>query len=417
MKTPRFAFFAAVLLAAPLVLLSPLAASAQGYDVTPVLVTGNLDSSSIGLAASGDGSGRLFVVAQNGLIQIWDGAQVLVQPFLDVSLLVSDGGEQGLLGLAFHPDYATNGFFYVNYTDTSGDTVVARYSVSADPDLADSASAVEILTFTQPAPNHNAGDMHFGDDGYLYISTGDGGGDWCNSQDDSILLGKILRIDVDADDFPGDPDRNYAIPPDNPLVGVSGAAEEIWVMGLRNPWRFSFDRQNGDLFIGDVGEGTWEEFSRLPAGGQAGSNMGWPWFEGVADFTTCTDPPGSPFADCDDGPFTCPILDLHRDDGACSGIGGYRYRGTQYPSLVGTYFYADWCQGRLWAGQEVDRGWTSHDLGDIGTFGPTGFGEGDDGELYFVNNFELRQITGSGPAIFVDGFESGDTSAWSATVN
>lgn len=416
MKRQVFAFFVVMPLAGWLALSLPAASDGQAYDVTPVVVTNQLDGSSIGVTNAGDGSGRLFVVAQGGEIQIWDGAQVLAAPFLDISALASDGGEQGLLGLAFHPEYETNGFFFVNYTDNSGDTVVARYSVSGDPDIADSGSALQILTFTQPAPNHNAGDMHFGDDGYLYISSGDGGGDWCNSQDDSNLLGKILRIDIDGDDFPGDADRNYAIPPDNPLVGTPGAAAEIWIMGLRNPWRFSFDRANGDLFIGDVGEGTWEEFSYVPAGSQSGANMGWPWFEGVADFTTCTDPPGSPFADCDDGPFTCPILDLHRDDGACSGIGGFRYRGSQFPSLVGTYFFADWCQGRLHAGLEDDGTWMQFDLGFVGGFGPTGFGEDEDGELYYVNNFELLQITGTGPAIFTDGFESGDTSSWSSTV-
>ena len=417
MKQHALGFLVALPLVGLVAVFSPTQSAGQTYDVTPVVVTSSLDGSSIGLAHAGDGSGRIFVVAQNGLVQIWDGVEVLAQPFLDVSLLASDGGEQGLLGLAFHPEYSTNGFFFVNYTDNSGDTVVARYSVSANPNVADAGSALQILSFSQPAPNHNAGDMHFGDDGYLYISSGDGGGDWCNSQDDSNLLGKILRIDVDADDFPGDPDRNYAIPPDNPLVGVAGAAEEIWVMGLRNPWRFSFDRATGDLFIGDVGEGAWEEFSYLPVGSQAGSNLGWPWFEGVAAFSTCADPPGAPFTDCGDGPFTCPILDLHRDDGACSGIGGYRYRGTQFPSLVGTYFFADWCQGRLHAGSEVDGTWTQYDLGFVGGFGPTGFGEDEDGELYYVNNFELLQITGTGPGLFGDGFESGDTSSWSVTVD
>ncbi|MDA8020153.1 MAG: PQQ-dependent sugar dehydrogenase [Thermoanaerobaculia bacterium] len=397
--------------------LTPMQSSAQDYDVTPMVVTDDLNSSSIGVTHAGDGSGRLFVVDQDGLIQIWDGAQVLAQPFLNISSLTSDGGEQGLLGLAFHPQYETNGFFYVNYTDNSGDTVVARYSVSGNPDIADGGSALQILTFTQPATNHNAGDMHFGPDGYLYISSGDGGANWCNSQDDGNLLGKILRIDVDNDDFPGDAGRNYAIPAGNPFIGVSGAAEEIWVMGLRNPWRFSFDRATGDMFIGDVGEGDWEEFDYLPAGGQAGTNMGWPWFEGVDSLNSCSDPPGSPFADCDDGPFTCPVLDLHRDDGACSAIGGFRYRGSEYPSLRGTYFFADWCQGNLHAGVEDDGSWTSIDLGDIGAFGPTGFGEDESGELYYVNNFRLLQITGTGPALFTDGFESGNTASWSATVD
>lgn len=387
---------------------------AQMPDFTVLEITDTLDKGTIGLANAGDGSGRLFVVVQTGEIQIWNGTQVLATPFLDIDALTNGGGEQGLLGLAFHPNYTSNGFFYVYYTDLAGDTVVARYSVSADPNVADGGSALRILGFNQTAGNHNGGDMHFGPDGYLYIASGDGGGNWCDSQDDGNLRGKMLRIDVDGDDFPGDPDANYAIPPDNPLVGVSGASEEIWAMGLRNPWRFSIDRANGDVLIGDVGEGAWEEFSRLPAG-VGGLNLGWPWFEGEATFTNCAEPSGGPFAACDDAPFSCPFALLGRvADGACSAIGGYRYRGVDYPGLTGLYFYTDWCGGIVKAAREEGATWNSYDVSDQG-FGVTGFGEDDNGEVYFVNGPTLYQITGEGFGLFTDGFESGDVSMWSST--
>ena len=406
-------------LAVTLVVSVALPVHSQVFDVVPVLVTDQLDSSSIGVTNAGDGSGRLFVTDREGHVQIWTGSVVLATPFLDISSLVSNGGEQGLLGLAFHPDYETNGFFFVYYTDLAGDTAIARYTVSAgDPNVANAASALPILSFSQPFSNHNAGDLHFGPDGYLYISSGDGGGDGCVSQDTTNLLGKILRIDVDGDDFPGDPDRNYAIPPDNPFVATRGIdAAEIWILGLRNPWRFSFDRETGDLWIGDVGEGDWEEFDLLPAGEQAGANLGWPWFEGPDPFTWC-EGKSNPFTSCDENGFICPVLQLNRTEGALSAIGGFRYRGSAHPSLVGTYFYTDWGQGRLHAGTEGAGGaWASADLGFIGGFGPTGFGEDEDGEVYYVNSSELRRITGTGPgSIFTDGFESGDVTGWSSSV-
>ncbi len=386
---------------------------AQGPNITVVERTTSLRGDTVGLARPGDGTGRIFTIAQGGYVEIWTGSALLGSPFLDINTLVSTGGERGLLGLAFHPDYASNRYFFVYYTDLSGDSVIARYQVSVgDANDADEGTATPVLSFSQPAPNHNGGDLHFGDDGYLYISSGDGGGDWCGSQDNASLLGKILRIDVDTDDFPMDSDRNYGIPPTNPNAGTAGAAPEIWVMGLRNPWRFSFDRANGDLFIGDVGEGTWEEFDHLPVGSQSNANLGWPWFEGDSTFTTCSEPMG-PFTSCDDSPFTCPVLELNQSVGACSAIGGYRYRGSGYPSLQGIYFFTDWCEGELHAGIESAGGWSSFDVGFIGGFGPTGFGEDDDGELYFVNGSGLYQVTGSYSGLFSDGFESGDTSAWS----
>lgn len=388
---------------------------AQVSAETTVVVEGGFDGA-IGVTNAGDGSGRLFLVQLNGVIRIWDGATLLPTPFLDIQTIVQSGGEQGLLGLAFHPDYETNGFFYVNYTDLVGDTRIKRYSVSAgDPNVADPSSADAVLLFDQPATNHNGGDMHFGPDGFLMISSGDGGFDWANGQDDSTLLGKLLRIDVDGDDFPSDTGRNYAIPADNPFVGVAGAAEEIWTMGLRNPWRFSFDRLTGDLFIGDVGEGAVEEVNFAPAA-TAGVNFGWPCFEGDQPFD-----PSAP--GCGGSPvFELPILELaHGDapDNNCSVIGGFRYRGSNFPSLQGVYFYKDWCTGKLWAATESGGTWTPELVETLPGFNFTGFGESDSGELYLAGGSTLLRIVdpAGGPVpFFADGFESGDLSAWSGSV-
>jgi glucose/arabinose dehydrogenase len=211
------------------------------------------------VANAGDGTGRLFIVQQEGQILIFVNGIILPTPFLDISNLVSCCGERGLLGLAFHPDYTANGFFYVDYTDVNGNTVVARYTVSATaPNVADPDSAHTILTQEQPFSNHNGGQLAFGPDGYLYIAFGDGGsgGDpQGNGQNLETWLGKILRVDINGDDFPGDPNRNYAVPPDNPFVNTAGL-DEIWAYGLRNPWRCTFDRVTGDFFIADVGLGA-----------------------------------------------------------------------------------------------------------------------------------------------------------------
>jgi glucose/arabinose dehydrogenase len=230
--------------------------------------------------------------------------------------------------VAFHPNYVGNGFFYVSYTDAAGDSVIARYSVSADPNRADLASGVILLTITQPFSNHNGGQLQFGPDGYLYISIGDGGsgGDpQNNGQNLGNLLGKILRIDV-ASGFP------FAVPADNPFVGVGGAREEIWSYGLRNPWRFSFDRLTGDLFIGDVGQSSWEEVDFQPAGSAGGENYGWRLMEGSSCF--------NPSTDCNNGTLTLPIREYDHTVG-CSVTGGYRYRGSANFDLEGFYFYGD----------------------------------------------------------------------------
>jgi len=346
----------------------------SGLD-QPVLVT-----------HAGDGSGRLFVVEQGGLIRVVVNHTVLADPFLDLSQLVVSGGEQGLLGLAFHPEYATNGYFYVNYTRAGdGATVVARYSVSAgDPNVADPGSALPILTVAQPAPNHNGGNLAFGpNNGYLYIGMGDGGGSGDpdeNAQNINTLLGAMLRLDVDG----GTP---YAIPADNPFAASAGA-DEIWDYGLRNPWRFSFDRANGDLYIGDVGQGAWEEIDYHAAGTPGGVNFGWDCREGAHDFEFTTE--------CAAATLTDPIAEYGRAEGQTV-TGGFVYRGTAYPDLQGRYFFADYAQGKIWSmvktGSSPDT-WSAHELELDTSLRISSFGEDEAGELYVVDlqGGTVRQI-------------------------
>jgi len=362
-------------------------------------------TSPVSVTHAGDGSNRLFVTQQGGQIKVVENGIHLATAFLDISTLITSGGERGLLGLAFHPNFSANGFFYVNYTDLNGDTVVARYTVSpADSNIADTNSAAIVLTFNQPYSAHNGGDLNFSpNDGFLYISSGDGSGDPMASQDPTSLLGKILRIDIDEDDFPSDNNKNYAIPDDNPFVGITGA-DEVWVSGLRNPWRFSFDRLNGDLFIGDVGENTWEEFNYVAANSSGGENFGWPCFEG-AD--------ASGMGACDvNGPNELPIAALQHDQPGtnyCSAVGGYRYRGSDYMGLSGWYLFTDWCDGSYFAAREQGNGWEIHDMGTLlGSFAVTSMGEDEQGEIYAVAWSELYKITGPtemDDVIFTHGFE------------
>jgi len=358
-----------VLLSMVMLLASGTSLAAVNIKAEPV-VTGL--TSPVDITHAGDGSGRLLIVLQTGQIVIYDGAQVLPAPFLDISGLVSSGGERGLLGVAFHPNYASNGFFYVNYTDAAGDTVISRYSVSADANLADPTSAFILLTIPQPFSNHNGGQLQFGPDGYLYIAVGDGGsgGDpQDNAQNLGSFLGKILRIDVDG----GVP---YAIPADNPYAGIAGALEEIWASGLRNPWRFSFDRLTGDLFIGDVGQGSWEEVDFQPAGSAGGENYGWRLMEGNSCF--------NPSTNCNNGTLTLPILVYDHNVG-CSVTGGYRYRGSNNLDLDGFYVYGDYCTGRMWGAKEDGMGgWTNTELIDTNFLIST-FGEDESGEIYVAH--------------------------------
>lgn len=337
-----------------------------------------------------DQSGRLFILSQNGRIFIRSGTTQLPTPFLDISALVTCCGEQGLLGLAFHPSYASNGFLYVYYSETSGNqlfNVVARYSVSAsNPNLADPGSAQIVLRMADPYSNHNGGQLKFGRDGYLYIATGDGGagGDPQNrAQNLNDLLGKILRIDVDST-------SPYAIPPTNPFVGRTGVRGEIWAYGLRNPWRFTFDRLTGDMFIGDVGQGQWEEIDFQPAGSSGGENYGWRVMEGAHCYNATS---------CNQANLTLPILEYDHGLG-CSVTGGYRYRGTVSPRLRGMYLYGDYCSGRIWGARPDANGvWTARLLLDT-TLNIVSFAEDAGGEVYVIQQSgSIHRLVDNGPAL------------------
>ena len=319
------------------------------------------------------GDDRLFVVEQGGTIKIIDGnGIVLSNDFLDISGDVSGGSEQGLLSIAFHPDYANNGKFYVNYTKTNGDTRVSEFTVdSGNPNLADPNSEVTIIEIAQPFSNHNGGCLQFGTDGYLYIATGDGGsgGDPNNlAQNTTNLLGNILRIDVD-NPIPGA--TNYGIPADNPFAGDPSNREEIWAYGLRNPWKFSFDSATNNLWIADVGQGEIEEINRV-GGSEAGLNYGWRCYEGSEPFNTTNCPPA--------GNLTFPVAEYNHPTGF-SITGGYVYNGTLQPSLQGLYFFADFATSLI---GYVD---SNDNLTNLGSFGGgwSSFGVDIDNELFIVN--------------------------------
>jgi glucose/arabinose dehydrogenase len=373
-------------------------------------------SQPLGIVNSGiAGDERLFIVQKSGLIRIVQGnGSVLPTPFLDISNLVSGGSEQGLLGLAFHPEYGENGYFFVNYTDTGGNTQIVRYRVNpTDPNVADPDSALTVLSVTQPLSNHNGGNLEFGPDGYLYIGLGDGGGsgDPGNyGQNMASLLGKMLRIDPviptiipPPDPIPTptqqlylpyiqkaegevapppylDPDcgsGNYFIPADNPFVeDTPDTCNEIWAAGLRNPWRFSFDRLLGDLYIADVGQNAWEEVNWQPASSPGGENYGWRCYEGNHPYnlTGC-------------GPaelYTFPIHEYNHSQGDRSITGGSVYRGSDYPALWGHYLFGDYMSGRFWAlHPDGDGGWQIISFGSLlGNFSLSSFGEDINGELY-----------------------------------
>jgi glucose/arabinose dehydrogenase len=350
--TPRFA-------AAGLLTALPIALAAAQSIGSELKVNGLVRP--IFLTHAPNDFSRVFIIEKQGRIRIAEitpsGAYTLrPTAFLDIDPLVVGGtsefSEQGLLGLAFHPDYANNRLFYVNYTAVagSGDTVIAEYSVSADPNIATPAAVRTIMTFDQPQSNHNGGWIAFGPDNYLYIGTGDGGNandqgaghtePGGNGQDvTSNRLGKILRVDVNGDDFPADNNRNYAIPPTNPFVGT-GNDGEIWAYGLRNPWRNSFDRLTGDLWIADVGQNNWEEVNFQRASSTGGENYGWRCYEGNAAT-------GYPNTTCD-GTYVFPIQ-VYSHSSGCSITGGYVYRGCAIPALQGTYFYTDYCTDTIWS--------------------------------------------------------------------
>jgi glucose/arabinose dehydrogenase len=323
---------------------------------------------------------RLFIVEQDGTIRIVNADKTLAPTaFLDIKSKVKSEGEMGLLGLAFHPQVAQNHYFFVNYVDNNQNTIIARYTISTATGLADKASEKTLLKIKQPYSNHNGGQLAFGPDGYLYIGMGDGGsaGDPENrAQNKNELLGKILRIDVNND--------NYAVPADNPFV-KEGGKPEIWALGLRNPWRFSFDRKTGDLYIADVGQGNYEEIDLQKATSKGGENYGWRCYEGSHEFKTdgCLDANN----------YTLPILDYDHSDSRCSVTGGYVYRGGQYPALLGKYFFGDYCGGQLYYIEQKSGSWTATKT--TTSYKISTFGEDSNGELYLADHVggAVYQIT------------------------
>ena len=332
----------ALLIALACVMSAALAPAARAQLAAERVVSG-FDFLVLVTSIPGD-SERLFLLEKAGTIEIVKNGAHLARPFLDITSLVNvNHNEQGLLGLAFDPDYAVNGHFYVYYTagTGTGESVIQRYTVSSDPDSADPTTATSIFEIDQPSTQHNGGTVLFGSDGYLYLGLGESNSQ-NRAQDPLDLLGKMLRLDVDGDDFPGDPVQNYAIPPDNPFVGNAAVRDEIWALGLRNPYRFSFDRLTGDLFLADVGQDSWEELDFEMAGSPGGANYGWPLMEGPVCF--------SPPTDCDDGSLTHPIHAYPHVEPMCWSItGGVVYRGSMLPSMWGHYFFGDFCNGYVWS--------------------------------------------------------------------
>ena len=321
------------------------------------------------LTHAGDDSGRLFVVERHGKVRVIQDGVLLLESFLDIDSLVgSDSNEQGLLSMAFHPNFTENRRLFINYTDNDGDTVIARYQTGSDLQTVDPATAKTILTIDQPFRNHNGGQLQFGPDGHLYIGTGDGGSandPAGNGQNGSVLLGKMLRINVDL----ADP---YAVPADNPFVGDAAVRPELWATGLRNPWRFSFDRLTGDLYIADVGQNQYEEVDVELASSPGGLNFGWDVMEGFHCFTN---------RNCDQTGLVSPIAEYDHQDGNCSITGGYVYRGVRQPALDGLYFYGDFCSGNIWGlrlgGEPALLLQTDLSI--------SSFGEDEAGELYVVD--------------------------------
>ena len=360
------------------------------------------------------GDDRLFLSDKGGFIRIFDGSDILATPFLDISSLTSFGLERGLLSVAFHPNYAINGYFFVFYTDNSNDPVIARYEVTlGDANQADPNSGVTLLNIPHFG-GHYGGQLQFGPDGYLYFSLGDGGQQEdpsCRAQNESLWQGKLFRIDVDQN---VNTPPYYSVPSDNPFVGPGDPPDEVWAVGFRNPWRFSFDSASGDLFISDVGQYQREEVTVQPATSSGGENYGWKIMEG----SFCFDPdpidvdcPQST-PSCFDASFVPPTLEYDHSGGNCSITGGYVYRGANIPTLDGHYLYGDWCSGNLWAANSEAGPWIT-ELLNISLSGLTTFGEGVDGEVYLSDAVALFRLSLPG-AIFDDGFEAGDVEAWSS---
>jgi glucose/arabinose dehydrogenase len=380
----------AMLVLAPSVAASPMREPA---GVAPNVVAGAPTSARIKLSlrASGltrpvfvasarDATARLFIVEQGGKIKVWKDFQTYATPFLNISSQVSKGGEQGLLGLAFHPSFKTNRKLYVNFTDLNGDTVIREYKVSStNPNVVATSTARTILKISQPYDNHNGGSLAFGPDGYLYIGMGDGGssGDPGNrAQNKDSLLGKMLRINVNSTTST----TNYTTPTSNPYYGVAGR-NEIWQIGLRNPWKFSFDRANGNIWIGDVGQGKWEEIDRglkTSSGAARKANWGWRLMEGMHCY--------NPSSGCNTTGLWWPLLEYAHDNGRCSVTGGYVYRGKNIPVLVGGYVFADYCSGEIWVIDSAAARPAPKTLLLDTDMTITSFGEGGSNELYVLDH-------------------------------
>lgn len=358
---------------------APLTLRAEAPDLTQAVLTEVASGFTYPLLVThaGDGSGRLFVVEQHGVIKLIEDGTVGASPFLDITDRVSGAvlrgySEMGLLGLVFAPDYAESGVFYVNYVDKNQVTVVSQFNVSADdPNVADPASEVVLFTLRQPFPNHNGGHMAFGPDGYLYISVGDGGAandPLTTGQDPSDWYGSLLRISVDGSGA-------YTVPEDNPSAADDRFAPETWQYGLRNAWKFSFDRATGDLYVADVGQNLYEEVNFIPADEGSGANYGWSDFEGNDPFNATTAPEG----------MVEPFFVYPHSGGECSVTGGYVYRGEAIEALEAVYVFGDFCTGRMWASwRDADAAWQTVDFLRAG-FSVSGFGEDEAGELYVLD--------------------------------
>jgi glucose/arabinose dehydrogenase len=358
---------------------SPRATSREPPDLEHLAVTlepyVKVEGGPLGVDAPEDGSGRLFVIAQDGRIWVVDAkGKVLPTPMIDLGSRLTSGGEQGLLGLAIHPGYPADPRVFVNYTNKDGDSIIASLAVDPnDPNRLDPESQRQILFLDQPFANHNGGDLLFGPDGDLYAFFGDGGsgGDpQGNGQNRDALLGKVLRLDVDQPSG----DLAYSAPADNPFVGGDGR-DEIWLMGMRNPWRASFDRATGDLWIGDVGQGAWEEVD-VARSGVGGLNFGWNVTEGNHCY--------QPATGCNTDGLTAPVTDYGHDLG-CTVVGGYVYRGSKYPAMAGAYLFADYCSGRIFAIDPAIDGYRAPVEVGNGGGGLSSFGQDTAGELYVTH--------------------------------
>ncbi len=345
--------------------------AANWPEINVVQIASGLENP-VHITHANDGRDRLFIVEQPGRIRIFNADGLQPTPFLDISDRVNCCGERGLLSIAFPPRFTTKGYFYVNYTNSTGNTVISRFSVSGSPDIADPASESLILTIDQPFPNHNGGQIAFGPDGMLYIGMGDGGGGGDplgSGQNLSSLLGKLLRIDVESGISP------YAVPTNNPFATVANVRPEIWASGLRNPWRFSFDRDTGDLYIADVGQNQFEEINFQPAASPGGENYGWNILEG----NHCFQPTA-----CDTSGLVPPILEYDHSSGDRSITGGHIYRGEIFPRMRGNYLFADFASGRLAGLRPSSSGFEATLLRDTG-FAISSFGEDEQGELYLAD--------------------------------